>query len=256
MASLLCVVALGLAAVAAKRLCAAARALLRREAKNVLGHTVRLPAPVTAAQADAFAPLGEWMARADRFFADGDRRLLSLAIVDPVVSGEDVLQLTLRCRAALTQKTESVDVVLRYPAVVLALWRRDDTHGIELLVVKQDQLGMLRSGVTLPHGRNVRGDFRGGCLQQVRLDTGLTVKDAQRVADLSVETNPRLTNERCEFYSGELPNLRDLLDQDDEGQTCLVPLREYMDSADPWMVSVLFRATRVFAGDDEGYRTP
>ena len=233
---------------------AAAKPFLRREVTAILGHVVKLPPPVTVELANAFAPLTEWAASAGPFFGSGDRTLQKVQITDARASSHEVLELTLRCRVRSSHKTESVHVILKYPKVVLVLWCKGEDDVARVLVIKKEQVGLLRAGFVLPHGRNVDGDCRGGCLQQLRVETGLSVGDTRRVEGVTLETDPDATNEICEFYAAEVPALDDLLD--DGGQCAILPLNEVAEAADVSTRAVLFHSKCIFASGESGYTTP
>lgn len=235
-------------AAAAWKLRAVARtvwSLVRRPKVSVLGKCVATPRTAPAELLDAFTPLAEWTERARGLVGtQGVRSLDVVALKDARVVSNELLSLTVRCRARLEHKTELVDVVLTHPTAVLVLWCRDLTRGVGVLVITEDQFGALRRVPTLPYGRNVDGTFKGGTLQQLRMETGLTVADASRVEGVGLEPNPRCANERFEYYSAEVPHLHTLLDADEERRASIVPLSSLLGDARG--IRVLLQAERFF----------
>lgn len=230
-------------------------AFRRREVKSILGHEVTLPAKATRELTDAFTPLCDWIARADRFFEDG-RSLENVSFTNASVSTNAMLELTLRCRVRLVDRTQTIGITLRYPRVVLVLWCRDENDCVQILVLKEDHVGIPSSGITLPHGRDVNGHFKGESLQQLRLETGLTIADAVKIDEATLEIDPALTNEVCHFYSAEIANLPDMLDDDDDGRVTLVPLQSFAQIRSAYSKNVIFHSNLFFLSGEDGYVTP
>lgn len=237
------------------RLLFALRSHTPRPTIDVLGHEVVVPQDVSIELIRWFRPLVEWCEKARRFFDGETRSLCAVAIESVQLSSKELVGVTLRCRAKLDDKTECFSLTLRYPMVVLLLWCEDDDT-TRLLMVKEEQVGLLRSRFVLPHGRNVNGEYRGACLQQLKIETGLTVADARRVEDATLEIDPKASNETYEIYSAKVPNLADLLDEDDESGLSLVPLEDAALGSDARAVQCLLRARSVFPRSDDGYVTP
>jgi len=229
-------------------------AFRRGETKTILGHQVTLPEEATREATDAFTPLCDWNARANRFFENG-RSLEDVALTNASVSKNEMSELTMRCRVRLADRTQSIGITLRYPRVVLVLWCRKN-DGVQILALKEDRVGIPSSGTALPHGRDVNGHFKGESLQQVRLETGLSIADAVKIDEATLEIDPTLTNEVCHFYSAEIANLPDMLDDDDDGRVTLVPLLLFAQDRGAYIKNVIFHSNLFFPSGEDGYVTP
>ena len=226
----------------------------RAVVKSILGHDAVLPRGVTEDLVEAFTPLQDWISAADRFF-EGGRSLEQVSLTDASVMGGELTKLTMRCRVRFSDRVQSVTVALCYPKVVLVLWYRDENDGVQVLMLKEERAGIPSSGLTLPHGRDVNGMFKGGCLQQLRLETGLSIADAKRVDEAMLEVAPTETNEICQFYSGEVANLPDMLDDDDDGKATLVPF-VLLDERSAYGKTIMSHSRLFFPKGEDGYVTP
>ena len=226
----------------------------RAVVKSILGHDAVLPCGVTEDLVDAFIPLQDWISAADRFF-EGGRSLEQVSLTDASVVGGELTKLTMRCRVRFSDRVQSMTVALCYPKVVLVLWYRDENDAVQVLMLREERAGIPSSGLTLPHGRDVNGMFKGGCLQQLRLETGLSIADAKRVDEATLEIAPTETNEICHFYSGEVANLPHMLDDDDDGKATLVPF-VLLDERSAYGKTIMFHSRLFFPKDEDGYVTP
>lgn len=242
----------------ARPLVAFARSRLRRTHVRVLGHRTAVPSAVTADMLAAFAPLGEWIARAESFFADPDahaaaRRLRSVEVRDARVVAHEVRQLTLRCRATLggtANRCDEFDVVLKYPTAVLVLWQRDAVVGsARVLTVQEHFPDRMQTYAALPFGTSVGGVVQGGTLQRLKAETGLSVQDARRVECVEMWCDPRSSVEAFEYYSAEVSCLEQLVDwqsDGDVGRIALTPIEQVLHVADPRCAAVLLHFERFF----------
>jgi hypothetical protein len=227
----------------------------RMVVKPILGHDAVFPRGITRDLADAFTPLGVWISTADRFFC-GRRSIEQVTVTDASVDGGELTKLIMRCRVRFSDRVQTVAVTLCYPRVVLVLWCRDKNKAVQVLMLREDRAGIPSSGLTLPHGRDVNGFFKGGCLQQLRLETGLSIADATRVDEATLEIAPTDTNEVCHFYGAKIENLSETLDDDDDGTVTLVPLLLFAQDSGAYSRNVMFHANLFFQSEEDGYVTP
>ena len=227
----------------------------RAVVKSILGHDAVLPRGVTKELVEAFTPLQDWISAADRFL-QGERSVRHVSLTDASVVGGELAKLTIRCRVRFSDCVQSATVTLCYPRVVLVLWFRDENDAVQVLMLREERAGIPSSGLTLPHGRDVNGVFKGGCLQQLRLETGLSIADAKRVDEATLETAPTETNEVYHFYSAEIENLPDMLDDDDDGRATLVPLLAIAEERSAFSKNIMFHSRLFFPKGEDGYVTP
>lgn len=217
--------------------------VLRPERIEVLGHRVSLPPGVDGATMLRFEPFEDWLMQAAQFLQRDERKLHSIRIERADVCAGEVTAMAVRVRARLEHVTSNFTFTL-YPKRVVALFWCTSERGIMVLLLKEAEMAFPRERFTLPCGHMSRGTVKGASLQQLRLDTGLTIADATRLSDTHVNVSPDRSNETYEVYSANVPDLADLLD--DEGRTTLLPLGEAMLHTDARSLVVLQNSERIF----------
>ena len=79
---------------------------------------------------------------------------------------------------------------------------------------------------------------------------------ATKVDEATLEMEPAVTNEVCRFYSAEIANLPDMLDDDDDGRSTLVPLSMFAREQSALSKNIMFHSRLFFpkrGEEDEGY---